>query len=222
MLRRHMTVVCALVLFIVGCGPRIERVSPIGRQRLDTVRVEGSRLTGALIEVDGGAVGSELLTAIGDPGKERRIVMPMFRPDGTFTGPTATVRASDPIGSDVAVYAGITMPISPPPVHINSVSPTATPTILGTEVWVIANGANIFPGAVNVLPDTPFAGPVDVRADDAAGLQATRTVYLGPGTLQVFFDNALLPSGPHRLYIKNDARYGAADGVSPPSVTFQK
>lgn len=200
-----LTVVSAFGL--AGCGPRITALDPDPATELQMVKVEGNRMTGAVIYVDGVPVGAAIVPALSDPLKRRDVVVP----DGV--APSGSFQARDAIATSTT----LTIPVlAAAPAVPNFVILGATGTA-ATGVNFVINGDGVYPGA-NVPLSEPFKGPTAWAVPTGGGpaVPATGTTFLWERTFQISFDAGVLTPGTYKIRIQNDAAYG---GLGPADST---
>lgn len=217
------------VVVVAGCGPEIEMIKsmpPLGTQRLATVTIEGDRMTGAVIDIDGQPCGSASASWTADPLKRRDIVIPLeTQTPGVLTGPNVTVKAWDPFGDDVHTIPNVTAtaPGATTP-NITNLSPPGI-DLFTNRVVVHVFGSNLYPGvgAGTVALGKAFGGPEAWAVDGATLIPADQTVFVGDGNIQAYFRrtgaNALTSGTSYKIRIKNHRRYGNLQTQSATTFT---
>lgn len=209
---RTISIPAAAFLFsaVIGCGPRIEQISPSPAPEYTLATLEGGRLTGAVISVNGTTVGTALAPAIGDPLKRRDFVVP-----NVAAASPVQVRAADAVGSDQQTLTVLpSAPIAPN----FTMSPPAGTAALGVRFIIVGQG--VYPGA-NIPQNEPHRGPAAHAVDVAGGSPiAGEAIFLSENTYRVRFGPGTLQSGhEYRIRITNDAFYGGQAATSSNSQT---
>ena len=199
------------VFAVCGCLPVVHSFDPDPATEFQMVKVEGDRMTGAVIYVNTTSVGAAAVPAIGDPLKRRDIVMPDVVPLGAAL---VNIQAKDAIGSSAVKTLMVN---HSPPVPPNFVIMGATGTA-ALEVDYVINGDGVYPGA-NATVITPFKGPRAWADEDPLGgplIPASNTTFLWDRTFRIHFHGGLLTqTKDYFILIQNVAFYGG--GAAMPS-----
>jgi hypothetical protein len=201
--------VVTVCLLAAGCGPNIQQINPDPANEYQLVTVEGDRMLGATISVNGVPVGAAYALAGSDPIKRRDVVVPQ--------GPgAATFEASDLIGHDT--QSATVLSSSADPINFNIIGHTVTP--LGVDF--VIHGTGVYPGA-NV-PNKPFAGPMASAIDLTSGgsITAQDTAFLWDRTYSVHFDPTpfFVNGHDYKIEITNYPEYGGLSGQSGNMITM--
>jgi len=201
------------LLFVTGCVPDLKTTDPAGPfQEYQYVKIEGIRMTGAMISFNGLPVGEAVSPAGADPMKRRDVVVP----DLTATSVSATIEGRDSAGADTLTRVVNNTPVPPPPVFI--ISGVTGTSALGVDFFI--NGNGVFPGAgpANVTLLTPFAGPGAIALrqppDPPASIPASHTTFLWDKNYRIHFDPGVLPAGSYKIQVANAPQYGGQSGQS--------
>lgn len=207
------------LLFCTGCLPNLQTTDPAGPlQEYQFVKIEGDRLTGAMISFKAPGVAKfpvgAAAAAVGDPTKRRDVVVPEL----TATSVSATIEGRDFIGADTLTRVVNNVPKPGPAFLITGFTGTAA---LGGDF--IINGDGVFPGAgagtglgkVSLL--TPFAGPVAVAHRHLplplSTFTPSHTTFLWDKTYQIHFDPGGLTPGTYNIHVTNAPQYGGGPTV---------
>jgi hypothetical protein len=197
-------------LLLAACQPDIQTFDPLQVKRAQIAKVEGNRMNGASMAINGTPVGAAQLLAISDLDNRRDIMIPANAPA------SINVTASDPLGSDSQTAAVAPVPSAGTPPPPNFVIGRVVNPITGAVTFT-ATGTHIFPGAG--AGTTMFQGPpADAeRVAPPATFSADSSTFVADGNYTFRFN--ALPPGDYKLRIHNAAFYGGQSGVSTNQVT---
>jgi len=213
-MRRLILLTCILsALTLTGCAPRLEGVNPDPADEFEFVKVEGRRMTGAIISIEGRRVGAAIVPALGDPLKRRDIYVPDVIPP-LISPASVSVRAADAIGTSNTITFTVESKARPAP----------TFDILGvmglaaTGVDFIISGTGVFPGA-DTMVSRGFEGPeakaIKVGGPGPASVDAEETWFLWEGAYLIkFAPNPAMSGSDYRIRIENHTFYGGLPGDS--------
>ena len=199
-------VLISAATLIAGCQPDIQGFDPNPVKRGQMVKVEGIRMTGASMTIDGTPVGSAFVLASSDPMNRRDVIIP------SNAGSTVNVGASDPTGSDSMTANVDAAPASSaaPPLNF-SIAAVRNP--ISGAVTVTATGTGIFPGAGSGTG--MFEGPAARLMPGA--IAADRHKFMSDG--EYYFRFNAVPAGTYKLEIQNASFYGGQAGLSNNTIT---